>query len=67
MATPLNNLAGLYSSQGKYEQAEPLYLQALTIAEKVLGVDHPSTKKIQDNLDRLLESKSEDAGEVESS
>ncbi len=57
VASSLNNLAGLYYSQGKYEQAEPLYLEALSIAEKVLGVDHPHTKIFQKNLDRLLELK----------
>jgi tetratricopeptide (TPR) repeat protein len=50
-------LALLYYSQGKYEEAEPLYLEALSIAEKVLGVDHHYTKKFQENLDRLLELK----------
>jgi hypothetical protein len=25
VATSLNNLAGLYDSQGRYDQAEPLY------------------------------------------
>ncbi|MBE9216352.1 tetratricopeptide repeat protein [Plectonema cf. radiosum LEGE 06105] len=28
VATSLNNLAQLYRSQGKYEAAEPLYIQA---------------------------------------
>jgi tetratricopeptide (TPR) repeat protein len=27
----LNNLAGLYDSQARYERAEPLYVRALTI------------------------------------
>ena len=31
----------LYSDQGKYEEAEPLYQQALAIDEKVYGQDHP--------------------------
>jgi len=57
VANSLNNLALLYSSQGKYEEAEPLLLQALSIAEKVLGVDHPDTKIFQENLDLLLELK----------
>ncbi len=30
----LNNLAKLYQSQGRYAEAEPLYQQALDIAEK---------------------------------
>ncbi len=32
VATSYNNLAGLYSSQGRYTEAEPLLLKALEIA-----------------------------------
>src|SRR5436305_2082249 len=42
-ATSLNNLAMLYDSQAKYDEAEPLYQRALAIDEKVLGPDHPTT------------------------
>ncbi|MFM7887765.1 MAG: tetratricopeptide repeat protein, partial [Pseudanabaena sp.] len=35
------NLAGLYSSQGKYAEAEPLYQQALALAQELLGDRHP--------------------------
>ena len=43
--TPLsmNNLAGLLESQGKYDEAEPMYYQTLALREKVLGKEHPST------------------------
>ena len=41
MATSLNNLAGLYSNQGQYAKAEPLYERALAIYEKALGPEHP--------------------------
>ena len=37
LATSLNNLAALYSAQGNYAQAEPLYQRALAIVEKALG------------------------------
>ncbi|MGB5711356.1 MAG: tetratricopeptide repeat protein [Waterburya sp.] len=50
VAQSLNNLAELYRSQGRYESAEPLYLQALAIAEATLGENHPNTKTIRDNL-----------------
>ena len=33
----LNNLAGLYRSLGRYEQAEPLYKQALVISKRPWG------------------------------
>ncbi len=41
VATSLNNLANLYKSQGKYEEAEPLYLQALEMSRQLLGQQHP--------------------------
>src|SRR5437899_799279 len=41
LAAGLTNLALLYSKQGKYGQAEPLYRRSLAIQEKVLGADHP--------------------------
>jgi tetratricopeptide (TPR) repeat protein len=53
VAISLNNLAKLYDSQRKYEEAEPLYLQALAIAEQALGENHPTTVKIRENLQRL--------------
>ncbi|MBT8419426.1 MAG: CHAT domain-containing protein, partial [Gammaproteobacteria bacterium] len=39
----LNNLAGLYDSQGRYGEAESLYERALAARERVLGKDHPDT------------------------
>jgi tetratricopeptide (TPR) repeat protein len=41
--TSMNNLAGLYKSQGRYGEAEPLYTKALQLCEKVLGKEHPDT------------------------
>jgi len=49
-ATSLNNLAGLYSSQGLYIQAEPLFQRALSITEKAQGHDHPNTVNSLNNL-----------------
>ena len=48
-ATSLNNLAGLYQSQGKYPEAEPLYERALAISEQILGSKHPQTQRIRKN------------------
>ncbi|MFM7278425.1 MAG: tetratricopeptide repeat protein [Microcystis aeruginosa] len=43
----------MYDSQGRYTEAEPLYLQALAIAEEALGENHPNTVKFRENLQRL--------------
>ncbi len=51
----LNNLAGLYYNQGKYEQAEPLYQRALAIREQQLGPKHPDTAHSLNNLGLLYE------------
>ena len=55
-ATSLNNLAGLYQSQGKYSEAEPLYVRALQIRERQLGAEHPQTARSLNNLAFLYES-----------
>ena len=49
-AVSLNNLAGLYKSQGRYEEAEPLYQRALAIREAVLGGEHLGTAASLNNL-----------------
>ena len=41
VAFPLTSLAILYTEQGKYAEAEPLYQRALRIWEQALGPDHP--------------------------
>jgi len=53
VAANLNNLAGLYQSQGKYAEAEPLYQRALAIDEQVLGPDHPDVAANLNNLASL--------------
>jgi tetratricopeptide (TPR) repeat protein len=45
-----HNLAGLYYSQGRYGEAEPLYRRALQITEQQLGADHPHTALSLHNL-----------------
>jgi tetratricopeptide (TPR) repeat protein len=56
LATSLNNLGLLYKTQGKYAEAEPLYLRSLTIREKQLGADHPSVATSLNNLAVLYDS-----------
>lgn len=55
-AGSLNNLAGLYSAQGRYEAAAPLFDQALSITRRVLGADHPDTAESLNNFAALYES-----------
>ncbi|MBH8576113.1 tetratricopeptide repeat protein, partial [Nostocaceae cyanobacterium CENA369] len=50
LATSLNNLASLYDSQGRYNEAEPLYIQALALTRKLLGEEHPSVASSLNNL-----------------
>jgi tetratricopeptide (TPR) repeat protein len=56
LATSLNNLAELYRSQGKYDRAEPLYLQALELRKSILGENHPDYATSLNNLALLYKS-----------
>ncbi len=49
----LNNLALLYESQGRYEEAEPLYKQALSLRQELLGERHPDVASSLNNLAAL--------------
>ncbi len=50
VAASLNNLAGLYQDQGRYNEAEPLYQQSLAIRKQQLGKNHPSVAQSLYNL-----------------
>jgi tetratricopeptide (TPR) repeat protein len=50
----MNNLAGVLSHQGRYEQAEEIYRQVLRLWETVLGKEHPSTLASMNNLAGVL-------------
>ena len=54
LAASLNNLAGLYDTQGDYAKAEPLYKRSLAIDEKALGPDHPNVAISLENYAVLL-------------
>ena len=54
-----NTLAKLYYGQGKYDQAEPLYVECLALKKEVLGEDHPSTVKSLKNLRIFYEEKAQ--------
>ncbi len=50
LSISLNNLAEFYFDQDKLSKVEPLYRRAVTIAEKTLGPEHPSTAVSLNNL-----------------
>ena len=54
----MNNLASLYRDQGKYAEAEPLYMEALAGHKKALGHDHPDTLTTMNNLAMLYQNES---------
>ncbi|MGB3237173.1 MAG: tetratricopeptide repeat protein [Geitlerinemataceae cyanobacterium] len=56
LATDCSYLALLYESMGRYSEAEPLYVRSLSIRERQLGGDHPSTASSLNNLAGLYES-----------
>ncbi|MFN5891034.1 MAG: tetratricopeptide repeat protein, partial [Dolichospermum sp.] len=53
LATSLNNLALLYHNQGKYSEAEPLYLDALEMKRRLFTGDHPNVATSLNNLASL--------------
>jgi tetratricopeptide (TPR) repeat protein len=56
LSSSLSYLAGLYQSQGRYSEAEPLYLQAVEIDRRSLPEDHPSLASHLNNLATLYNS-----------
>jgi tetratricopeptide (TPR) repeat protein len=48
VAITLQNLGRLYKSQGRYREAQSVYVQALIIRERRLGSVHPLTVKIRE-------------------
>jgi tetratricopeptide (TPR) repeat protein len=53
LAIYFNNLAALYDSQGRYSEAEPLFVSALDIRERQLGANHSDVAVSLDNLGLL--------------
>ncbi|MGF2037496.1 MAG: tetratricopeptide repeat protein, partial [Nostoc sp. CmiVER01] len=56
VAISLNNLALLYYSQGRYSDAEPLFIEALSMKKRLLGNEHPDVAQSLNNLALLYES-----------
>jgi tetratricopeptide (TPR) repeat protein len=55
VAINLNNLASLYYSQGRYSEAEQLYVRALDILFNGLGKTHSTTQTVYQNFQQFLE------------
>ncbi len=53
-STNLNKLAQLYSTLGKYAEAEPLFRRSLAIRENSLGPKHPDVAQSLENYAILL-------------
>jgi tetratricopeptide (TPR) repeat protein len=49
-ATCLNNLASVYRVEGKFDQAEPLYVETLAILERAMGPEHLAVATALNNL-----------------
>ena len=54
----MNNLASTYLEQGRWEEAEKLYLQVLEGNTRVLGAEHPDTLLSMANLATLYRRRS---------
>ncbi|HBB30385.1 MAG TPA: kinesin, partial [Cyanobacteria bacterium UBA9273] len=65
VATSLNNLAELYSSQGRYSEAEPLFRQALEMYKRLLGENHPHVATSLNNLALLYQAKGDTTHAIE--
>ncbi len=61
LARDMDNLAVVYSTQGKYAAAEALFRQALAINEQALGQEDPNVALVADQLAKTLHSLGRDA------
>jgi tetratricopeptide (TPR) repeat protein len=64
IAFSLNTMAELYRTQRRYDEAEPLYEEALKIRMANFGEDNPNTKEIAENLSCCSEEKRQHARTV---
>ncbi len=55
-ARQLNNLASVYRSQGKYDEAIKLFLEAIEIDKKTIGIEHPEYAEYLNNLAGVYQS-----------
>ena len=64
--TSMNNLAEIWSRQGKQKEAEDMMRHTVELSQKVRGADHPETVDLMDNLRELLrrQGKTEEAEQM---
>ena len=48
--TSMANLASTYRNQGRWKEAEELFVQVMETRKRVLGLEHPDTLTIMANL-----------------
>jgi len=58
----MNNLGVLYAVEGKYSEAEPLYVHVLELWQRQLGPEHSRTLAVMSNLAVLRQGKGDFAG-----
>ena len=49
----MNSLANVYLRPGRYDEAEPLFLETLEIEKRVQGEEHPETLLSMNNLAKM--------------
>ncbi|ETN44018.1 uncharacterized protein HMPREF1541_10883 [Cyphellophora europaea CBS 101466] len=50
----MNNLASTFGNQGRWREAEELFMQVMEISVRVLGKEHPDTLTCMNNLAHTL-------------
>jgi tetratricopeptide (TPR) repeat protein len=67
VAINLHNLAALCSARRRYEQAEPLYQESISIREELLGENHVELVPVLQNYALLLRKthREDEAAEIE--
>lgn len=62
LATVKNHLGELYEKQGKLQEAENYYKEAIELRQESIGGDHPLTARTMINLARLYEKEGKNEG-----
>lgn len=50
----LSQLATMYYVMGRYAEAEPLFIEVLDIFTRTLGLEHPNTRMVTENLAKFI-------------